>query len=683
MKKLTLFIITLFALFFGINSVNAMSLKVTGETNGKRGETVTLYITLSRTQSEKEISAVDGTLSYDESVLELQSATNLMTGWTEFGSIGNVKTFAYGNLTFNKLITVTTKDIVKMIFKIKANANYGETAITVTNPSATDETGETVTVSGGTHKLKVLSDINTLSGITVSSGTIDFNENTKQYSITTEETSINIGATKTDASSSITGDLGTKTLNYGLNTFKITVTSESGVANVYTIKVTRPDNRKKINTLENITLSEGKISFDKETTAYNVNAGKQVNEITVDATLSDETSSFVSGYGPRTIELKTGQNIIEIKVKAENESIKTYKIVVTKEDPRSNNNFIKKITLSDGKITFDKEMLEYETTILYEIKKIDIQVELEDSKSTYEITGNDNLKVGENLIIITVKAENESTREYKIRVVRKEESEALSNNSKLNSLIIDGYSINFSPTKYEYTIKIAKEEQLQIHYQADDKGSIVSIQGNENLKNGSIIIVKVTAEDGTKTEYKITVAKSDNNIFVYIIIGIVVLILIIIVGLILGKNKPKTSNGKEIVQQKNTNKVVNEVPIMQNIIPQVSTPVLEQVPTQITESQTITIQPEVNQNVIEKPNINSVNEVHVINTAQPIQQSVTVNAVEQQTAQVNTSQNTQFFETGTQQNIESSTVVQGQTIPSVQKQIVETQHVQNNQNFTN
>ena len=84
------------------------------------------------------------------------------------------------------------------------------------------------------------------------------------------------------------------------------------------------------------------------------------------------------------------------------------------------------------------------------------------------------------------------------------------------------------------------------------------MHGNEELKNGSLIRVKVTAEDGTETEYKIRIEKEENSILMYIVIGsTLLLIIIIIVMIILTKKKKKPSN-EEIINN------VNDIPVNQN-----------------------------------------------------------------------------------------------------------------------
>ena len=341
MKNKLMIFVTLFVFLFGINNVNAMTLKPSGASSGKRGDEVTLYITLERGTSEKTVSAVDGTLSYDANVLELVSSSNLMEGWTEFAGISNGNTFGYGNITFDKLITSTNQNIVKMTFKVNSSANYGNTTVSVSNPSATDDNGDSISVSGGSHNVKVLSDVNTLSNLTISNGTINFNENTTEYNLTIDNDSTNISATKKDSSSSISGDTGNKSLNYGVNTFKITVTSESGKSKVYTINITRPDNRSTEKDMLEFEFVGYNINFDKDTTEYNLNLENDISKLAIcntsktgvlclseEMTFSEKTTVEVTFNGAnledKELDIKEGKNVLQVKVIAENETEKTY-----------------------------------------------------------------------------------------------------------------------------------------------------------------------------------------------------------------------------------------------------------------------------------------------------------------------------------------------------------------------
>ena len=449
-------------------------------------------------------------------------------------------------------------DIGTFTIKVGNVTEGANTYISLKNLTLSDASFKEQNFSVSSINVRIGSTVNKLTNITVTEGTLSFDDNTTEYNLTIDSPNTEITATKKDINSTVTGDIGLKTLKYGLNTFKITIKSESGEDNVYILNITRPDNRSQVNALSTLTISKGTLKFNKDTTNYNVTVKSDVDKVELDATLTDDKSSFVYGYGPRTVDLKVGKNTIEIKVVAENESVKTYKINVTREDNRSSNNYLSKLILNEGKISFDKETLEYETTVLYEIDKIEVEAETEDNKAKCEVKGNDKLIVGENIITIKVTAENESVKTYKIKVIRKEESETLSNNSNLSSLNIEEYPINFNTNQYEYNLKIKEETTLNITYETEETGSVVTVHGNEELKNGSLIRVKVTAEDGTETEYKIRIEKEENSILMYIVIGsTLLLIIIIIIMIILTKKKKKPSN-EEIINN------VNDIPVNQN-----------------------------------------------------------------------------------------------------------------------
>lgn len=346
MRKINIVLIALFVFLISTNCVSAMTLKPSGPSTGQRKEELILYLTLEKGSDEKQISAVDGTFSYDPNVLTLVDSTMLREKWTEFMLINNNQVFSYANLSFDNLISKTKENIIKISFKINEKAAFGNTKVSITNPSATDEEGNGVSINGGTHTIKILSNINTLSNIKVEGANIDFKENTNNYNLTIDAPTTTIEIAKKDSSSTITGDVGTLNLNYGLNTFSIIVKSESGLKRTYTLNINRPDNRSKENSLSSLKISDAEIKFNKEKLNYNITVNNNVSNIKLEATLTDNKSSFVENYGPRIVNLNVGQNKIEIKVKAENEEIKTYTVNVVRSE---------KDSLEDKDITENKQ----------------------------------------------------------------------------------------------------------------------------------------------------------------------------------------------------------------------------------------------------------------------------------------------------------------------------------------
>lgn len=84
------------------------------------------------------------------------------------------------------------------------------------------------------------------------------------------------------------------------------------------------------NSLSSLTISPGTLSpaFKYSTTNYTASVGSDVNEIAVDAKVSNSKATVESVSG--NTNLKEGTNTISIVVKAENGTTATYKIVVTK-----------------------------------------------------------------------------------------------------------------------------------------------------------------------------------------------------------------------------------------------------------------------------------------------------------------------------------------------------------------
>jgi len=348
------------------------------------------------------------------------------------------------------------------------------------------------------------------------------------------------------------------------------------------------------NTLSNLETSVGKINFHKDTLKYDITVDNEVDKIKIDASLDDSLASFLENYGSREVNLAVGENIIEIKIKAENGEIQTYTLNIIrkakeasddteapgnndnpndnikpddgenkpnddvkpdnsgnngttnetkpKPDPelqKSSNNYLSTLIPSKGAIVFNKAITEYVITIPYDVSEISFEAKTENPKATIKVDGNKNLKVGENEITITVTAEDGNIRKYKINVIKKEKDIVLSNNSNLKNLSIKGYNLDFNSNKYLYNIKIKDEEYLNITYIKDDDKSNVSIIGNENLEDGSIIKITVVAEDGTTSSYIINIEKSNTKILLIPIVILILVTLILIIYIITKKKKEK------------------------------------------------------------------------------------------------------------------------------------------------
>lgn len=91
----------------------------------------------------------------------------------------------------------------------------------------------------------------------------------------------------------------------------------------------------------------------------------------------------------------------------------------TPEPLKSNNTNLKKIELSSGNLTFKPDVFEYQVTVENSVNEIEIKAEVEDEKATVEGTGKHVLTIGPNEVTLTVKAEDGTTKEYKLTILRK------------------------------------------------------------------------------------------------------------------------------------------------------------------------------------------------------------------------------------------------------------------------
>lgn len=191
----------------------------------------------------------------------------------------------------------------------------------------------------------------------------------------------------------------------------------------------------------------------------------------------------------------------------------------TQETPKSNNANIKSLTIkgnddSDVVLSpvFNPGVYDYEATVASNVKTVSITPILEDAKANAVISNNANeeLKAGEdNKITITVTAEDGAKKAYNINIKR----EALTSDATLKSLEIEeAEKFEFDKEKFTYNVKIDKNiKSLTIIYELSDENSTINIEGNSELKNGSIVKLIVTAQDGTKKVYTLNIIKETNK----------------------------------------------------------------------------------------------------------------------------------------------------------------------------
>lgn len=233
-------------------------------------------------------------------------------------------------------------------------------------------------------------------------------------------------------------------------------------------------------------------------------------------------------------------------------------------EEKSNNTNLKTLKIEGGELTptFSSNVTEYSIKLVNHTEnEIKVTAEAEDDKSTVKIEGNKNTALGENVIVITVTAEDGTTKIYTVTAT-KEEATALG----LSSLIIKDVEFDtFNSTIFEYKIDFENLDKLEIEAVANQEGATVEIIGNENLVDGeNIITIIVTSADGSETvTYQIkanklnTVINEEKQLNITNILisgGIALVVLIIIIILIIKYVKRNNNSAIDYVYQDNLNK---------------------------------------------------------------------------------------------------------------------------------
>lgn len=237
-----------------------------------------------------------------------------------------------------------------------------------------------------------------------------------------------------------------------------------------------------------------------------------------------------------------------------------------KNEEKSTNKNLAKLEVKPEGLTpeFKKDVTDYTIKVPNSIEKLDIIAEAEDSKSKVEISGNDKLVEGDNIVKILVTAEDGTTRTYIITATREK---TMQSSLRLSALTIEGINIEpaFSPDIFAYTATLSNSEinELKVNATTSDENTTIEILGNSNLQDGEnviTILLKSTKTDETTT-YQITVNKpvqqaekqgilpklSAKEIF-YIIAGIISLIILLLII-----KRDKLNASKKNKEEKATN----------------------------------------------------------------------------------------------------------------------------------
>lgn len=330
MKKITAIIISILLIVAMVPvTASAASASFSGPSTVRAGDTISVAFKI----SGGNLSGYSGSLSYDSSVLTLQSvSSNAGSSWSFTRNGNNI--VAYD--------TTGTTAPATSLFTATFKVNSGVATGTAVEASFSGDFSIDGVESGLSAKYKSsiaapLSNDATLSSLVVANAKLSpaFSPSKTEYSCGTvgfdvAKLSISAVANDSGAKVSITGS----NLSVGKNTVKITVTAATGAKKTYTISVTReqdPNYEASTNTkLSGITPSYGQISpeFAADVTEYVIYVPYEVTTFSLSASAADPLAQGVEGV--ENAQLKVGLNELEIKCIAEDGSEGIYKVNVVR-----------------------------------------------------------------------------------------------------------------------------------------------------------------------------------------------------------------------------------------------------------------------------------------------------------------------------------------------------------------
>ena len=187
------------------------------------------------------------------------------------------------------------------------------------------------------------------------------------------------------------------------------------------------------------------------------------------------------------------------------------------QDENASNSKLQNLRLStEGMLPeFQNDIFDYYLTVKNDVKDIEVLATVENNDARVEVTGNENLQNGLNLIKVQVTSPDKtSSSTYLIKVTKTDNLESA--NTNLETLAIENHLLYpaFDTTNTNYNVEVGNNtEQINLLAIPEDENATVEINKNDTLKGGNNTIkITVTARNGfTRREYNINVYKRNNE----------------------------------------------------------------------------------------------------------------------------------------------------------------------------
>lgn len=430
-RTLLTIVIAILVCMLDIPIVNAASSSITGSKTITVGESVTISasvnagawnVVLSGNGQTKELvgqTATQGNSSASTSITFTPNKEGTYT-FTLTGDITDYTTEA--TETINKTCTITVKA------KESSGGNSGSESNTGSGSNSGSNNNSSSGNSGNSGNTTSAPSFTSVNETVYATGSVNVR---KSWSTSSEV----VGSLSEGQSITRTGK--------GDNGWsRVTFNGSTAYVSSQYLTAEKPEEKSKNSALKELSLLQGTLTpeFSKDVTEYSVQVGTDITELQLDAIPEDEKAKVtVEG----NTDLKDGENKVTITVTAEDGSKTTYTLTVNKTDKEAIGLLLNKLEIAGVTLTptFTPEVYSYSANVPTGTTTLDITAITDEEGATVEITGNTDLKDGENLITIMVKksdGEEQQITTYQINVNVGEQAVATTKeeNSGPNILII-------------------------------------------------------------------------------------------------------------------------------------------------------------------------------------------------------------------------------------------------------
>ena len=409
-------------------------------------------------------------------------------------SVTTLQSFKVNGIEVTAGSTITlpqyTKAVIAKVVTTDAQANYAITGANGLSDGNNTLNVEVTAVDGTKANYQVtlyvtpLSSDTSIQSITVNGTPVADNGVVVVPALTT---SVSVVAVTNDSRSAavVTGKSG---LQDGNNTVTVTVTAQNGSTAVYTFTVrvlVRSGDTSLSSLLVNGVVPNG--------SPINVAFGTTSVEVVAVPT-SNAATTVVTG----NTSLRTGSNLITVRVIAENQTFKLY--TVTVQVAKSSNTALKTLLVGGVDVLAGGSVVLPARSAVVAVKAV-----TQDPDAAVVVSGT-SVSSGDNTVSVVVTAADGTSRVVLVPVY----VTPLSSNTNLSvftvngSAVVDGSTVNVAYATGSVVVVAT----------AADAEALVSVAGGSALRTGSNqVVVSVTAANGTRKLYTVTVqvAKSSNT----------------------------------------------------------------------------------------------------------------------------------------------------------------------------